>query len=127
MLFPILEQLNVLGNTLIVFIPQLSDEPLLISLAFIVLLPVASSCTVILVQTALGFVTSFAVNTTVLIFVFPAASVAVTVTLIVPFGDETTTAPTAGLCVITVPVQLSVAVPLTFGIVAEQAPLSVTF
>ena len=45
-LAPILAQVKVEGETVIVSIPQLSDEPLSMSVAAITAFPVASSCTV---------------------------------------------------------------------------------
>ena len=75
----------------------------------------------------IGAVKSFAVNTTVSTSVKPAPSVAVTVTLIVALWPELTTVPAVGFCVITVPLQLSVAVPNTFGMITEQLPFRLTF
>ena len=107
---------------------QLSDTIGVPKATVVLQFPVPSSDVLAVIisvgQVIVGGVVSFAVNTTVFISVFPAASVAVTVTLMMPLCDEATTDPRAGLWVI-VTVQLSVAVPFTSGMVTEQDPLKV--
>ena len=88
LLAPILEQVNVFGVTTNVAIPQLSVEPLLISLTVIVALPVLSKVTTYpILATTFGFSASLTVTFWVAVAVFPEASVTVHVTVVSPIRN----------------------------------------
>ena len=81
---PTSEQSNVFMSIANVGVPQLSVEPPSTSVATIVAIPLASSCTVISWHNASGTSTSSTVTTATQEFIFPFISVTVSVTLFVP-------------------------------------------
>jgi hypothetical protein len=117
---PLLAQVKVLGVTVREAMPQLSLLPLSTSAAVIAAWPLASSATVMFLQTAVGGVVSFTVKFVVHVAVLFDASFTVIVMVVVP---TPTGVPAAGLCVMVkapASVQLSVAAtpPVTFGTAA---------
>ena len=81
---PKLLQLSVVLSMLNDFIPQISFDPLSICAALIVAFPLASSCTVIFLQMAVGGVLSITVTTALHSLKLPAESVTLNFTVFAP-------------------------------------------
>ena len=84
---PISLQLKLEGDTLIEPIPQASEEPLSIISAVILTFPFSSKFTETSCVTTVGFVLSKTVTISIAVVTFPALSVAVHVTSVLPNGN----------------------------------------
>ena len=87
-LFPIFEQVKLLGEIVLVDIPHASLEPLSICDAVIVLFPVASNCTEMFCVNTTGLTVSDTVTVAVPVFIFPLTSVTVKVTVLFPIFEQ---------------------------------------
>ena len=85
---PMSEQSKVLGDTAMLWMPQLSDEPLSICAAVMVAVPPAFNCTVIFWQMAVGGIVSCTVTVAPQVATLPLRSVTVSVTAFAPMSEQ---------------------------------------
>ena len=87
-LAPVFEQVNVLGETANVAIPQASVDPLFTWAPVKFTFPVASNCTVMFLVTTVGTTVSPTVTVAVAVFTFPFTSVTDNVTVFAPILEQ---------------------------------------